>query len=44
MATGTVGGEGRTKPMRVKIAVQDNLARWHKLVFVDLRNPTVPRW
>jgi hypothetical protein len=44
MATGAVGGEGRTKPMRVKIAVQDNIGRWYKLVFVDVRNPAVPRW
>jgi hypothetical protein len=44
MATGAVGGESRTKPMRVKIAVQDNIGRWYKLVFVDVRNPAVPRW
>ena len=44
MATGAVGGEGRSKPMRVKIAVQDNIGRWYKLVFVDVRNPAVPRW
>lgn len=40
---GTVGGEGRRKPMQVKIAVQDNIGRWHKLVFVDLRDPQFPR-
>jgi hypothetical protein len=30
--------------MRVKIAVQDNIGRWYKLVFVDLRNPAIPPW
>ena len=29
--------------MRVKIAVQDNIRRWHELVFTDLRDPQFPR-
>lgn len=43
MVKGVIGGEGRKKPMRVKIAVQDNLTRWHKLTFIDLRDPQAPR-
>jgi hypothetical protein len=39
MVRGVIGGEGRKKPMQVKIAVQDNLTRWHKLTFIDLRDP-----
>jgi hypothetical protein len=43
MIIGTVGGKGRRKPMQVKIEVQDNIGRRHKLVFVDLRDPQFSR-
>lgn len=39
MVKGEVGGAGRKKPMYVKIAVQDNLLKWHSLAFVDLQDP-----
>jgi hypothetical protein len=39
IARGIIGGAGRKKPMRVKIALQDNIGRWHKLKFIDVRDP-----
>jgi hypothetical protein len=39
----TIGGVGRKKPMRISIGVQDNLGRWHKLVFRGLRDPSIQR-
>jgi hypothetical protein len=41
LALGTIGGVGRKKPMRLSIGVQDNLGRWHKLVFRGLRNSSI---
>jgi hypothetical protein len=43
VALGTIGGEGRKKPMRITIGVQDHLGRWHKLVFRGLRDPSMRR-
>jgi hypothetical protein len=43
MTLGTIGGEGRKKPMRVSIGVQDHAGRWHKLVFRGLRDPSTRR-
>jgi hypothetical protein len=44
LALGTVGGMGRTKPMRtVSIGLQDHAGRWHKLVFRRLRDPSIRR-
>ncbi|WP_316202865.1 MULTISPECIES: hypothetical protein [unclassified Bradyrhizobium] len=43
LVKGVVGGQGRTKPMRVTIAIQDQRLRWHKLVFHDLRDPQFSR-
>jgi hypothetical protein len=43
MARGTVGGVGRKKAMRVSIGVRDHAGRWHKLVFRELRDPSIPR-
>jgi hypothetical protein len=43
MVKGEIGGHNRTKPMHVKIGLQDNLGKWHKLVFVDLRDPQFRR-
>jgi hypothetical protein len=43
IALGTVGGVSRKRPMRVSIGVQDHAGRWHKLVFRDLRDPSVRR-
>jgi hypothetical protein len=43
MIIGTIGGNGRTKPMTLKVRFQDNVCRWHRLVFVDLRDPQFHR-
>lgn len=43
IALGTVGGADRKKPMRVSIGLQDHAGRWHKLVFSDLRDPSIRR-
>jgi hypothetical protein len=43
MAKGTIGGEGRKKPMRVTMGVLDNRGRWYKVVFRGLRDPQFGR-